>query len=355
MSRRQTVAMGRNEALDEVARRHGWAEAASIPARADRTVFGDAYVPDLAGEARRPVVERSAADDGASYARRELHIDEVREGASGTPAELGQRRGVRVVVHIHRQSCQFLERPPRSSVRPWRDDLRRDSVLREVERTGRLKPAPIRRSRRIPLPRITSSATAPAAAKASWIGVVGRSSCIESSARTSSERSATAARTLSRPKATASTAPATELNRGRFGGRPRPEPRSSFASGSSMTSPSVRSVATTVDTVARERPVLLSSSARLTSPFLWRTPMTRVRLSPRPAIFRRARDPVQTSSPQCPGRHVDRRRSVLPIARARAPTSTARSRRSPAATATASADAGSAYRSMASRIPETSG
>ena len=32
--------------------------------------------------------------------------------------------------------CQLLERPPRPSVRPWRDDLRRDSVLREVERHG---------------------------------------------------------------------------------------------------------------------------------------------------------------------------------------------------------------------------
>ena len=109
-------------------------EAAAIPAPADGAVDSHLDVAELAGDARRPVVQTTSQDEAGADAGGHHHVDHVGEPAARAEGHLRERAEVRVVVHLDLDAQTLRELLARVDARPARHDRRGHRSLVPVER-----------------------------------------------------------------------------------------------------------------------------------------------------------------------------------------------------------------------------
>ena len=112
-------------------------EAPALPAHAGTSAPLDADVTELPGVAGRAAMQSPAQHQSGAHTRRHREVDEVPDALPRTEAPLGQRRRVRVVLHVRRHP----EAPgrllaQRHALPAWQVGRRHQAARLEVERPG---------------------------------------------------------------------------------------------------------------------------------------------------------------------------------------------------------------------------
>ena len=95
-------------------------QTAAVPAGAEGAVAVDGYVADGAVVAAAALKQLAIEDDPGADAGADPHIDKAAKGALGPVIMLGERGGLHVVDHIHRQGEGGGKAPRRCSSRQCR-------------------------------------------------------------------------------------------------------------------------------------------------------------------------------------------------------------------------------------------
>ena len=243
-------------------------EAAAVAAAANGALGADADVAELACEAGDAAMEPAVDHDAGADARRDHHVDDVREAAAGAERELGESAEVRVVVDRDVEVEPRRELARRRSARPSR------AGSPSSRRCRRARSAPRAPSRR--RPRATRSMPASASTASTSSAAASKRGCgsmvdveLERAARRARSRRGRRRRRGGGGGRSGCRRRRPPTGRAAAGSAAAPVRRRPGGGGCSTTSPRPCSSVTSVATVVRERPVAarqLASARRATAP-----------------------------------------------------------------------------------------
>jgi hypothetical protein len=108
-----------------------------LPAAAAPAGLLDLHVAELCADAEATAVEAAVQDDATADAGADGDDDQVRLAATGTELVLGPGRGVRVVLHHHRQAHPSGDRVAQRLVAPGQVRCDEDPRAVGVDEAGR--------------------------------------------------------------------------------------------------------------------------------------------------------------------------------------------------------------------------